>query len=884
MVFTLVGNDRLSRVLRGAGQAAVGLHRRLDSMGMGASALTKVAGAGVRATATIGKIGAAAGSAIGPVSGLAATLVQIAPAAGLAATATLMVATAGGALAIGMSGVGDAITNAFATGEGSAEAYAEALAQLTPSARRFVGELRGMKPALDALKESVQEKLFTGMDVALRTAADTTLPIFHNALTNSAGALSLMGRNVLNTATGLGKSGALGTALSHANEGLYNLSGLPATIVQGLVQIGAAAGPSFARLTAAGGDALARLRDRMTAAFESGAMQSAIEGAIDLIRELGVVGGNIGQIIGNIFGAAAVDGGGFVIALQHITGALAEVTASPAVQGGLAAMASVMTQLGVSAAPLLISAVETIGSVFTVLGPPVERLIVALGDALAPVLDQVGGLLVSGAGALGGLLDAVSPLLPGVGLLVSSLGAALGPVLTALGPLLGALAGSLGQIFAALAPVLPSVGQLVASLGSALTPIVAALGPVLASVAGVIGVLAQALTPLLPILGELIASLGPILTPIITAVGTVLGQLAPLITQLATVIGSALQPVLAVLPGVLDPILAAFTELTGVLVPILSELLTALTPSIHSLGVTLADLLVALSPVIEAGIMFLTQVLERSHPILTRIIGLISALATEFSDHLARVVNNVVMPACQMIVSLLKGDFSGAWDAAKQVVSGFVSTAVAMFKGLPGKAWSALASLGSKVADRMVSAGDRMVSAAKTKMATVVWEIRALPGKARSALSNIGTTLVNIGKNLVRGLWSGIQSMGSWIKDRISSWASSVIPGPIKSVLGIFSPSRVMRDQVGRMIPAGIIAGITDGAPAVDRVMRDLVEVPDAAMPAAVGMRRGGAGGGTTVNINVTGALDPTAVAQQIQRILLGLKRNQGVNVTLGTA
>jgi hypothetical protein len=35
-------------------------------------------------------------------------------------------------------------------------------------------------------------------------------------------------------------------------------------------------------------------------------------------------------------------------------------------------------------------------------------------------------------------------------------------------------------------------------------------------------------------------------------------------------------------------------------------------------------------------------------------------------------------------------------------------------------------------------------------------------------------------------------------------------------------------------------------------------------------------GGGTTININVNGALDPNSVAKQIQQMLLRLKRNNG--------
>jgi hypothetical protein len=47
-------------------------------------------------------------------------------------------------------------------------------------------------------------------------------------------------------------------------------------------------------------------------------------------------------------------------------------------------------------------------------------------------------------------------------------------------------------------------------------------------------------------------------------------------------------------------------------------------------------------------------------------------------------------------------------------------------------------------------------------------------------------------------------------------------------------------------------------------------------------MLSGRSGGNTTVNINVNGALDPSAVGRQIHQILLQLKRTTGGGLALG--
>ena len=82
---------------------------------------------------------------------------------------------------------------------------------------------------------------------------------------------------------------------------------------------------------------------------------------------------------------------------------------------------------------------------------------------------------------------------------------------------------------------------------------------------------------------------------------------------------------------------------------------------------------------------------------------------------------------------------------------------------------------------------------------------------------------VNVGKNLVQGLWNGIQNAKSWLLGKIKSWCGSILNG-IKAFFGIHSPSTVMRDEVGLMISKGLAEGIEDGRSEVQKVMDDMNE------------------------------------------------------------
>jgi hypothetical protein len=157
---------------------------------------------------------------------------------------------------------------------------------------------------------------------------------------------------------------------------------------------------------------------------------------------------------------------------------------------------------------------------------------------------------------------------------------------------------------------------------------------------------------------------------------------------------------------------------------------------------------------------------------------------------------------------------------------------------------------------------DRIKTGTITKAMAMVGWVRGLPGRIGRAIGNLGGTLYSKGRDLVMGLWNGIKAMGGWLRDTLMGWARNLIPGPIAKALGISSPSRVMAEVVGRWIPAGVVEGIQDGAPALDREMSTLITPPTAAAASAAGRQMapvmgrpgGGAGGAVVLEVRSGGS------------------------------
>lgn len=440
-------------------------------------------------------------------------------------------------------------------------------------------------------------------------------------------------------------------------------------------------------------------------------------------------------------------------AADDISGALTRAFKSGALEDAVRSALNVLKQLG-----------KLASSAFGILQNVLSAAATGGGD-LFQVLGTVLNVLEKFTGTAA-FRDAIQALVQTMGVLATSVAPLLLSALKVLAPIFTNLAGP--------------IQSLIKALATGLAPIIAALGPVFNVTSKALGTLIFALAPLFPIVGKLIAQLGPILIPILAAVGQVAGALGPIILSLTSVLSGALQPILAVLPSIIQPILDAFFQLLRAVLPILNTLIVALTPVLNELSGTFVELLVALTPVIISLLLLATKILVKLVPVIIPIINLLLKLTLVFSQQLSNVINSVVIPAINAIIALLHGNFSAAFGFAKQAVFNYISIALRLFREFPGKVFSALISLGSKLLSAIGSAFGKMISAIVRKRGDAIREVGKIPGMAAKALSGFGTRFYNAGRSLIQEFISGIGSLGSSVSDAVSdivSGATSWLPG-----------------------------------------------------------------------------------------------------------
>lgn len=672
---------------------------------------------------SLGKIGAAAGAGLPVVAGLVAALQQMGPAAAVGASAMLTMRQATVVAKIAMVGVGEAIEAAMDP-EG-AEDFAEAIKKLSPEAAKFATAIRDARPALDEIRKSIQDRVFKGLADDMRTTAAEVMPTLKREALGTAGALNDMAKGVLSSARELDESGTLGKAMGSATRSLKNLSGAPGFLVEALGKVTAAAGPVFEGLTKGADGALDNLSDKLNKAFESGALQKSIETAVEAVKQLFRVLGNVAGAFKNIMGVAQESGGGLLGVLEEITGALRDVTSDPAVQSGFRSLFETMGVVAKTVAPLLKLALQAIGPVVEALAPPLQVLVTALGQALTPIIKALGPVLLAMAKAVGSIVTAFAPLLVTIGELIG----ALLPVLT---PILELVA----DLFTALAPVIKAVAQ---TLTAMLKPILAALPGILKPILTAFTSLIQ---ELMPVILDLVKQLSPSFIALGKAFGEVFAELGPVLAELAKLYAQYLKTMVPIMA----PVIKAVGQLAAMFADHLAKVLKEIVvPALKALAALLrGDFRAAFDHIKEM------------------VRGWVNALVRMFAEMPMKMANIVKRMGVEMAkaaaaagVKLLNALMNKV-DELKQQLGRLPDQARRQLSGMGGVLFSAGRSLIQGFIDGIAS----MIGAARDAVSDVVGAIADyLPGSPakKGPFSGHGWTPYR-GEALMEGFAQGIES------------------------------------------------------------------------------------------------------------------------------
>lgn len=209
----------------------------------------------------------------------------------------------------------------------------------------------------------------------------------------------------------------------------------------------------------------------------------------------------------------------------------------------------------------------------------------------------------------------------------------------------------------------------------------------------------------------------------------------------------------------------------------------------------------------------------------------------------------IVIGFFQNLLSSIVSVFNGALST----VSGFVSSVVSFFTVSVPNAVSNMLSAAGRIPGQIASfLGNALSSAASfvgSFASSAIQAASQFVSNIVSGLSGLAGRVMSVGSDIVHGIWSGISGAAGWLMNQISGFANNIVSG-IKDFFGIASPSKVMRDEVGKYLAEGVAVGWEKNDPMAS-IERDLnVGVSRLSVQAQALEGAGGTTNYQTVNFN----------------------------------
>ncbi|MCV9371096.1 phage tail tape measure protein [Bacillus paralicheniformis] len=332
-----------------------------------------------------------------------------------------------------------------------------------------------------------------------------------------------------------------------------------------------------------------------------------------------------------------------------------------------------------------------------------------------------------------------------------------------------------------------------------------ALPNIVEKVTQVVDTIIQTITTMIPVI---LATGVMILTSLIEGI---VSALPTIIEAATTVLSTLINTVVTLLPMIIEAGIQILTSLISGLIQALPMLVEA---TIQLITMLIQTIIQNLPTIIEAGIQILISLINGIVSILPKLIEmaiyLIVAVATALIENLPKIIDAGI----KLLLALIDGIIKMLPTLIEAALKLIVALAGALIQNLP----------------RIIEAGVRIL------LALIDGIIQILPQLLQMGLElvvKLGQTILDnkeelfkAGADLIRGLWDGINSMKDWIGQKVGGFVDS-LTGNFKSLLGIHSPSRVFRDEIGKFLPMGLAVGIERNIGAV-RAAAD--EMANAAM------------------------------------------------------
>lgn len=369
------------------------------------------------------------------------------------------------------------------------------------------------------------------------------------------------------------------------------------------------------------------------------------------------------------------------------------------------------------------------------------------------------------------------------------------------------------------------------------------------------------------------------MAPIIDSIKTLWSALTDFFSTLWQGIVTGAQAIWNTLVQIFTPIVEA---IKAVWQP-LSEFFSTLWQGIVTVAQTIWQQLVTvvqtvwtnIQTVVQTAIQVLSTVIQTGMQVIQTVWSTVWNVIKTVVQTVWTVISTIVSTTINAIAGIIKavtaaiqGDWSGAWNAIKGVAStvwngiktivttvinaikSVISSVMNGIKSVMTSIWNAIKSVTSSVWNGIKSVVSSAASGIRSVVSSMMSSVRSVFSSGWSAaksvtssgihgaaniVRSVASSMVSAGRNFVMGFVNGIRGAIGAAASAAASMARAAMSSA-KAALGIHSPSRVMRDQVGYYVAAGMAVGMRDNADMVQKAANRLAQsaVPSVDLGASI--------------------------------------------------
>lgn len=211
---------------------------------------------------------------------------------------------------------------------------------------------------------------------------------------------------------------------------------------------------------------------------------------------------------------------------------------------------------------------------------------------------------------------------------------------------------------------------------------------------------------------------------------------------------------------------------------------------------------------------FITSTFNNVQTWATNMVNKAREMGTNFINNVVSFFTQLPGKVLQFITSAFNNVQTWATNMAnkaREMGTNFINNVVSFMQQLPGKIKQYLDSAINNLKTWVTQMGQKGKEA-----------VQSLIDNVKSAASGIADKVKSIGSDIVSGVWNGIKAAKDTFVSNVKSFFSGIVDG-VKDALGIGSPSKVFRDEIGKWLPPGVVQGFEAAMPsAMKAIQKDL--------------------------------------------------------------